>query len=164
MTSINIDPPQTITNTGLLSPNKFKIVLARYPNVNFFAQRVIIPDASIQGVLKYTGKFADYKVIGDKIEFGDLVISFILDEDMATLFELIDWMYRALNTELDSATRTDIKIMTLSNNLNKNKVITCHNCFPSTTGSVLLDATVSEDSPLSVDVSFKMSHFTISDQ
>jgi len=149
-----------VTNYNNLSPNKFKIVIDRFPGVNFFAQRVMVPDVSIGQTPIHTNRAVDYNVVGDKIVFADLIVSFLIDEDLKSYGEILNWIYKAGDSELD-APFCDLKIIALTNNSNSNRQFKFCNAFPHTLGSVLFDSTVSEDQPLSMDVMFKFSHFVL---
>ena len=151
---------ENVTNFNLQSPNKFKIVIDRFPGVNFFAQRINIPDVTIGTSPVFTNRVVDYTVVGDKIVFGDVIISFLLDEDLKAYKEILGWIYKAGDSELNIPF-CDMKVIGLTNNSNSNTTFKFYNAFPYTIGNILLDTTISEDSPLSIDITFKFSHFQI---
>lgn len=148
-------------NRNLLSPNKFRIVVDRFPNVQLFTQRLPIPTATLGSTTQYTNQEADIKVPGDKVEYEDLIISIIIDEDFEGPKEVIKWMQECAASGDHKQFYSMITIYTLTNNLNKNVVFKFHNSFPQVVSNTLLDATASEDQPLTLDVIFKYSHFTI---
>ena len=66
-----------ITNRNYLSPTGFKFSLQRSPGPAFFATEASLPDIEL-GVALQTSYLKDIPVPGDKIEYGDLISSFLL--------------------------------------------------------------------------------------
>lgn len=162
MTEISEQPENRIPgSTDLLSPNKFKIVIGRFPKVDFFTQRVPLPTITLGRTIKTTNREVDIKYPGDKLEYEDLIVSILIDEGLEGYEEIHKWMNEAALAEDDNDFFSDMSILVLTNNSNKNKTFTFHNCFPQTIGNILFDTTATEDQPLSVDVIFNFSHFTI---
>lgn len=151
---------RTITNFDLFSPNKFKVVIEKFPATNFFAQTILIPGFSIGAIPHPTNTWADISQPGDKILFEDLVVSFLLDEDLVTQKELMDWTYGIVRGLVEPRF-SDISIIALTNNSTKNKTYKFFNCYPYSTGSFSVDTKVPEDQPITLDVIFKYSHYEI---
>lgn len=149
------------STTDLLSTNRFRVVIGRFPSVNYFTQRVPIPSIVLGQTRQFTNAPEDIKWPGDKIEYDDLLISFIIDENLAGMVEIIAWIQQAGSSEMGADVFSDITIVTLTNNSNANKTFTFHNAWPQTVSSFTLDTTQNEDQPLTADVIFKFSHFTL---
>lgn len=150
-----------MTNFNLLSPNKFRIVINRFKDVSMFAQRVVIPGATMGTPMRPTNRYTDYFELGDKILYEDLIVSFLLDEDLETQESILQWMKEGASSELDSERFSDLSLIVLTNNSNKNKTYKFYNTFPYTTTSAMLDTGLTEDNPLTLDVIFKFSHYEI---
>ena len=74
-----------------LKPNGFKFLVHNLPNVSFFCQSANIPDMSMGSPIVAT-PLVDYFEPGDKIQFGELSIRFLIQENMANYTELYDWL------------------------------------------------------------------------
>lgn len=81
-------------NINFLSPLGFKFTLSRAPNLNFFATDVNIPSMTL-GFIEMPTPFKIIELPGDKIDFGDLMVTFRVDEDFGNYFEIYNWI-RAL--------------------------------------------------------------------
>ena len=80
-----------IANRNFLAPSGFRFVLSKYPKVSFFSNSAVVPDISLGTAIQPT-YLKDIDVPGDKIRFGDLNISFLIDEDMTNYIELQRWI------------------------------------------------------------------------
>ena len=154
------------TNQNILSPNKFRLAISRFPNIEFFAQTAPIPGFSTGSVYIPTGSPNDYYEIGDKLMFNDFRVGFILDVNMATFQEIFQWANMAMVTKRGSAFKpfSDISIIPLDNQSNANLTFIVHNAFPTDMSDVDLSVKRSEDSPIIMEVAFKYSHYTIGAQ
>jgi len=74
-----------------LRPNGFRFQIANIPNVSFFCQAANIPQMSI-GSPEMQTPLANIPFPGDKLQFGELIIRFLIQEDMANYKELYDWL------------------------------------------------------------------------
>ena len=80
-----------IKNRNFLSPTGFKFTLSRAPKVAFFGNSVNIPSLTL-GVAVQPTYLKDIDVPGDKIVFEDLVLRFIVDEDLSNYIEIQNWI------------------------------------------------------------------------
>jgi len=74
-----------------LRPNAFRFGVKDIPNVSFTCQSANIPDIQLGYAVQPT-PFVDIPTIGDKINFGELEIRFLISEDMSNYLELYRWM------------------------------------------------------------------------
>ena len=82
----------TPTNINFLAPSGFTLGIEKLPTTTFFAQSVTLPTVAFGSTYQGTPNL-DISVIGDKLEFDDLVINFIVDEDMKNYKEILAWMF-----------------------------------------------------------------------
>lgn len=78
-------------STNYLKPNSFRFQIAKLPNVTYTCQSANIPQMSLGHAIQQT-PFVDISHPGDKIEFGDFSIRFLVNEDMSNYKELYDWI------------------------------------------------------------------------
>jgi len=74
-----------------LRPNAFKFQVHNIPNVSYFCQAANIPEMNLPPAVQAT-PFIDIPHPGDKLDFGTLMIRFLIQEDMKNYKELYDWM------------------------------------------------------------------------
>lgn len=81
-------------NINFLSPLGFKFTLSRAPNLNFFVTDVNIPSLTL-GFIETPTPFKILEFPGDRLDYGDLSVTFRVDEDFQNYFEIHNWI-RAL--------------------------------------------------------------------
>ena len=74
-----------------LRPNAFKFQIHNIPNTNYFCNAANIPEMNLPPAIQAT-PFVDVGNPGDKLEFGTLMIRFLIQEDMKNYKELYDWL------------------------------------------------------------------------
>lgn len=136
--------------TNYLSPVSFKIAIDRLPNVEFFTQRVNIPSVSAAGVPTSSPLHTLYNT-PDRVEFAELDLSFIVDENMHNYNEIFSWMQGLGSPETSDqrkdleenkyGTRSDIAVLIENSNRNANLKFTFTDCFPVALSGVSLDVT-----------------------
>ena len=80
-----------LDNRNFLAPTGFKFSLKRSPGVAFFCNQANIPSLDL-GVATQPSYLKDIDVPGDKIQFGDLTIRFLVDEDLMNYMEIQNWI------------------------------------------------------------------------
>ena len=83
-------------NRSFLSNNKFDFVLKRIPNFTFLVQGVNLPGLTIQSSSINT-PFSAVSIPGNQITFGSLSLTFMVDEDMQSWYELYNWIVQLGN-------------------------------------------------------------------
>jgi len=73
------------------SPTQFRFGLQQLPKVEFFTVGANLPGISV-GVATLPTPFKDIPTMGDKVEYTDLEITFIVDEYLENYKSLHDWM------------------------------------------------------------------------
>ncbi len=74
-----------------LRPNAFKFQIHNIPNTSYFCNAANIPEMNLPPAIQ-PNPLVDIGHPGDKIEFGTLMIRFLIQEDMKNYKELYDWM------------------------------------------------------------------------
>ena len=150
-----------ITNFSSLSPNKFKVVIALFPQLSFFSQKVMLPSIRMGQNAMGTNQYIKWSTPGDTITYDDLVVSFMVDEDMIAYRILKKWQEEMTREEMPKKRFSDLSIMVLTNNSTSNLEYRFLNTYPVEIGGLLLDTAQDENVPFSVDVVFKHSNFEI---
>lgn len=80
------------TTYDFLRPNAFKFTIKDLPNSSFTCQSANLPSISL-GFATQPTPFTDLPRIGDKLNFGDLTLRFLVTEDMSNYLELYTWLF-----------------------------------------------------------------------
>ena len=80
-----------IQNRNFLSPLGYKFVLNRAPKVAFFANSANIPGIEL-GTTEQPNYLRKIPVPGDMMQFEDLTLRFMVDEDLENYMEVQNWM------------------------------------------------------------------------
>jgi len=78
-------------NINFLSPLGFKFVLARAPNLNFFVTDVNLPSINL-GFIETPTPFKILEFPGDRLDYGDLQVTFRVDENFENYLEVYNWL------------------------------------------------------------------------
>lgn len=159
--------------TNYFSPLEFIVSVRKLPNVEFFTQAVNIPSLSITPMEQQT-PFRPIQLPGSRISYGDLPISFIIDEGMNNYIEVYNWMnglapsedfsdYSSVYGGKDGlgGPLTDITIIAMNSHKNPNIEFVFKDCFPANLSDIVLDTTQSDVIYPQATVTFIFKNFTI---
>ena len=175
-------PGTPIENRNFLSPVGFKFSLKRAPGVAFFCTQANIPSLDL-GIAEQPTWLKNIDVPGDKIQFGDLTLRFLVDEDLVNYMELQRWirglgypedMDEFLKLEGESVMPSnfgnagdqiysDGTLQILSSNLVPAFQVVFTDLFPYTLSTVTFDATDTDIEYFTADVSFKYTIYNLTD-
>ena len=171
-----------IKNRNFLSPTGFKFIMDKAPKVSFFGNQVNIPQMTL-GVAEQPTYLRNIPLPGDKIQFEDFTIRFLVDENLANYLEIFNWM-RALGypesleeikdwqkkdfdiAQPDKSTESfysDATLEILTSSQNPNFKVKFMDMFPTSLSTLEFDATDEDISYLTADVTFKYTIFNITD-
>ena len=174
-------PGTPIDNRNFLSPTGFKFGLKRSPGVAFFCNQANIPSLDL-GVAEQPSYLKDIPLPGDKMQFGDLNLRFLVDEDLVNFMEIQNWM-RGLGFPESLAEFNELKeeailgpmgkstedvysdgtLQILSSNLIPKFQVVFNDLFPYSLSTVTFDATDTDIEYFTADVSFKYTLYQITD-
>ena len=90
MTESNVNNRQPII-MDYASPIQFRFKCTKLPLVEFFCQTANVPSISL-GEATVNTPLYDYPIPGDKVTYGSLDVSFLVDENLNNYKELHDWI------------------------------------------------------------------------
>ena len=79
------------TTNDYLRPNAFRFNIKDMPGVSFTCQSANLPDIQL-GFATQPTPFIDIPTIGDKLNFGEFTIRFLISEDMSNYIEMYRWL------------------------------------------------------------------------
>jgi hypothetical protein len=158
-------------NTSFLSPIGFKFQLNNFPEVNYFCQSATLPGISISAIDVAT-PLKSIQIAGDEVNFEELTIKFIVDENMKNWLSIYDWIvglgfptpegqdkYRKLSEDLELT--TDATLTVLTGNMNPQINFVFRECFPLSLSSVAFDSGGTDIDYVTADVSFRYDVYTV---
>ena len=164
-----------ILNRNFLSPTGFKFALKRSPGVAFFCNQANIPSLDL-GVAVQPSYLKDVDVPGDKIQFGDLTLRFLVDEDLVNYMEIHNWLIslgypesfdqnafksgRAISFK-NNDVYSDGSLIVMSSNQNPNLNINFEDMFPVSLSELTFDASLDDIQYLEATVTFRYKLYTI---
>jgi hypothetical protein len=79
------------SNTNFLSPNGFMLQIQKLPELFYFCQSTSLPAISLPAFRQST-TLSIAKISGETIEYDDLTVQFLIDENMANYNAIFDWI------------------------------------------------------------------------
>ena len=171
-----------IENRNFLSPVGFKFSLKRSPGVAFMCNQANIPDINLGEATQPT-YLRDIPTPGDKVDFGDLTLRFLVDENLKNFMEIQNWI-RGLGFPESTQEFRDLQkggltqgryvqdkqniysdgtLQILSSNLVPSFQVVFNDLFPYTLSTVTFDATDTDIEYFTADVSFKYTIYNLTD-
>ena len=171
-----------IKNRNFLSPTGFKFIIDKAPKVSFFGNQVNIPQMTL-GVAEQPTYLRNIPLPGDKIQFEDFSLRFLVDENLDNYIEIYNWI-RALGfpesideikdwqkkdydiAQPDKSTQSffsDATLEILTSSQNPNFKVKFQEMWPSALSALNFDATDEDISYLTADVTFKYTLYNITD-
>tara|TARA_B100001250_G_scaffold27797_1_gene22874 strand:+ start:694 stop:1272 length:579 start_codon:yes stop_codon:yes gene_type:complete len=174
---------QETSNRNLLSIVGFKFILERCPKVDFLCNQANLPDVNL-GVAQQTTYLKNIPVPGDKLQYGNLNLAFMVDEDMENYLQIYQWItslgfpesidqYQELRTEdrfyptIDQDDRynerSDATLMIINSDYNPSVKIKFKDMFPVQLSGIPFNATSEQQQYFTAQASFMYSIFDVID-
>jgi len=78
-------------NTNPLMPTKYQFVFARLPKLTYFCQRANLPGIELATAIQ-SSPMREIPRAGSKIEYDDLKLTFLVDEQLESWLEIFSWI------------------------------------------------------------------------
>ena len=169
-----------LDNRNFLAPTGFKFSLKRSPGVAFFCNQANIPSLDLGTAVQPT-YLKDIDVPGDKVQFGDLTIRFLVDEDLMNYMEIQNWIrglgypetlqeFNRLDNEPIASVKTegdniysDGTLQILSSNLVARFNVNFKDLFPVSLSTITFDATDTDIDYFTAEATFKYTIYNLTD-
>ena len=147
-------------NKNFLQPTGFRVVIEReqYANLEFFSQSVTHPGSTVNAVELGIPRIQGMPLSGDTINYGDLTLNLILDEDLSAYREMQKWLEECVY-EKGETVNHDVMVIILNSHNNSCGKIRYKNAIPTQLGAVELTSTVGDVAYISFDVTFRFTEF-----
>ena len=158
------------TNRNFLNPIGFILELEKFEGVDFFCQSANLPDINMPST-QVASQFRNLPIIpGGGVEFGDLSVTFIVDEDLKNYNSIYKWMRDNGNAD-QMARETPEKdifsngqLLITTSQYNPAFVVDYQNLFPVALTNLQFDATIGDVEYITAQVTFKHQQFFLRDK
>ena len=175
------DRPSQIENRNFLAPVGFKFNLNRSPGTAYFCNQANIPDITL-GVAEQPSYLRQIPTPGDMLDFGDLNVRFLVDEDLKNFMEIQNWIrglgfpetvqeFRDLESSGTVPRRdyvqsgqdiySDGTLQILSSNFNAKFNVNFKDLFPVSLTTLTFDATDTDIEYFTADATFKYTSYNL---
>ena len=167
-----------IKNRNFLSPSGFQFNLAKAPKVDFFSNSARIPGITL-GEIMVGNYLKSVPVPGDQIQFEDLTLQFIVDENLENYLEIHNWIYSLgypksvdqfgslvtnADSEIDNLRQfSDGTLTVLNSNFNPMAYIKFTDMFPVSLSTLEFTASENDYTYFTATVTFKYLLYEILD-
>ena len=172
-----------VENRNFLAPVGFRFTLNRAPKVAFFSNSANIPSIEV-GVANQPNYLTDIPVPGDKMQFEDFTIRFLVDENLENYMEIQNWMrgigfpeslqeiydWQSNNTKFEQPKKSQMNLysdgtlIVLNSNQNTNFQVKFRSMFPVSLSTLQFDATNTDIEYFTADATFKYMMYNIVDK
>ena len=165
-----------ISNRNFLSPIGFKFSLAKTPKVNFFCNSARIPEI-VLGTAVQPSYLKDIEVPGDKLQYGDFALRFLVDEELENYMSIHNWLtglgypetakeFKDLTTDSDNQREpkeafSDGSLHILNSNYRDVAIVKFSDLFPTSLTSLEFEATDTDINYFTAEVTFKYTVYNI---
>jgi hypothetical protein len=139
---------------SLYQPNQFSLVFDKIPETIFWCQGVVVPSLTL-GTAISENPYAQIKHPGEKLIFGPLEVSVLLDKEWKTYKELSNWMGDISTTKFNHGTTSQAQLIL------GDVVYYFDDLFPTSLSPISLNINVTDASPIVFEVSFDFTSFDI---
>ena len=165
-----------IANRNFLSPIGFKFHISKTPKVNFFSNSARIPEI-VLGTATQPSYLKNIDVPGDKLEYGDFSLRFLVDEELENYMAIHNWLtglgfpetpkeYKDLTTDSDNQRDpneafSDASLHILNSNYRDVAIVKFEGMFPTSLTSLEFEATDTDLNYFTAEVNFKYTIYNI---
>ena len=165
-----------IQNRNFLSPIGFKFTVSKTPKVNFFCNSARIPEI-VLGTAVQPNYLKDIDVPGDKLQYGDFALRFLVDEQLENYMAIHNWLtglgfpqtaqeYKDLTTDSNNQRDLDLafsdgSLHILNSNYRNVAVVKFEGMFPTSLSSLEFEATDNDINYFTAEVNFKYTVYNI---
>ena len=170
-----------IENWNFLSPVGFKFTIGKLKGVDFFCQSAAVPAIRMESVQQGT-RFNKIPQPGDELYYEDLVLTFLVDENMKNWQQVHDWM-REITTpysekefkynrgtiasqyndrtgaEWQNQWKSDASLFVLSSNYQPIAEFMFRDAFPTNLTTIQFDSSVEDIQYFTAEVTLKYTYY-----
>lgn len=153
--------------TNPMLDTHFKLTFSRLPNMTFWCTSTNIPSVTI-GEVPVANKFVSLHVPGSSIQFDQLKVSFLVDEEFSNWNEIYKWMRQIVPfedfTEILSSDQkyySDATVHCLNSAKRPHVNFVFKKLFPISIDGFDLNTMLTDSSPISINATFVFESFAM---
>lgn len=154
-----------VSNRNMLSVGGFQLILNRCRKVDFLCNKANLPSISM-GTAQQSTYLRDIPVPGDKVQYEDLRVDFMVDENMENYHQIYNWI-RELGYPEDLGQykdhRSDGTLLILNSNYQVSGKVLFRDLFPVSLEGIPFNATIQEEQYFTATAVFKYTMFDLMD-
>ena len=154
-------------NENPLQLNEFRFVLHRIPNTVYMCQSANLPGIKAGENFQPSPFSVKIRRVGTSFDQGDLVLKFIVNENMSNWMEIRNWMRTQTGetgfeqNSWEGQKYSDATLI-LMNSASKPFIkASFHRCFPILLGGIDFSSTVTDIAPATCDVTFAYTGYEV---
>lgn len=159
--SIEARPEPCAEDRNFASPTGFRVLIEgdNFSDVEYAIQTISLPDISCSPV-SIPSSSSEFFVPGDKIEYGDLGFTFLVDETFINYRQIHDWILSNALIDNPNLKKTrEIVLMPFTSHNNVSVSFRFADAFPISLSSLEYNTTLTDINYLTASVDFKYSYF-----
>ena len=165
-----------IQNRNFLAPVGFKFDLAKFPKASFFSNSARIPEI-VLGTIIQPGYLKDIDIPGEKLQYGDFSLRFLVDENLENYMSIHNWLtglgfpetpQQFVNKTTDEEGQRDMNeqfsdgsLRILNSNFQTMAIVKFSDLFPTSITSLEFDSTETDINYFTAEASFKYTVYNI---
>ena len=165
-----------IQNRNFLAPVGFKFDLAKFPKASFFSNSARIPEI-VLGTVIQPGYLKDIDVPGEKLQYGDFSLRFLVDENLENYMSIHNWLtglgfpenpQQFTDKTTDEESQRDMNeqfsdgsLRILNSNFQTMAIVKFNDLFPTSITSLEFDSTETDINFFTAEASFKYTVYNI---
>ena len=165
-----------IQNRNFLAPVGFKFDLAKFPKASFFSNSARIPEI-VLGTIIQPGYLKDIDIPGEKLQYGDFSLRFLVDENLENYMSIHNWLtglgfpetpQQFANKTTDEEGQRDMNeqfsdgsLRILNSNFQTMAIVKFSDLFPTSITSLDFDSTETDINYFTAEASFKYTVYNI---
>jgi hypothetical protein len=168
--------PGQPTDINFLSPLGYKLIITKLPNFEYFVQGVKFPQLDLNLTNDLQTPFNKIIIPGDHVTFGQFSVTFKIDENMESYFELYDWIigigkpdnfdqYKALASQGQTTGRgvlVNADLLILNGTMNPNIKVTFYDIIPVNISGFDFNSMETDVNYITATATFKYREYTYS--
>lgn len=163
------------SNKNFLSSLKFRLDIKKLPHTSYMCQSVNLPSITLGETQGQDTPFIKIPIPGDHLSFGELMITFMVDEDMTNYLELYNWIvavgypenfdqFKTLNNKqvgTGDGLYTDGTLTIFTSHSNANMAATFYQLYPTNISDLQFDNRASDVPYVEATASFRFNLFDL---
>ena len=158
-------------NLSSLSPVNFSFFIEKIPTASYFGQQLSLPGLTL-GHTFLDNPFIKIPIPGDHIQFEELALTFLVDEDMVNWLEAFNWMiglgfpedfeqYKELKNNSNTNLYSDGMLTLYTGEKTPNIEFSFKQMFPTGLSGLKFQTTTNDVSYFEATISFSFAYYTV---